>query len=521
MKRALKLIFTRFCSAWVALLLASCASVSPPSTGVDLALPPAAPREFRAMWIATVANIDWPSRIGLSTAEQQQEIRKIVATAKRLKMNALILQVRPAADALYMSPIEPWSEYLSGVQGQAPQPFYDPLALWISEAHASGLELHAWFNPYRARHSAAKSLPAANHLINTRPDLVKTYGEQGWIDPGEADAAKRLMDVVRDVVRRYDVDGIHIDDYFYPYPIKPAADQPDVDFPDEPSWKRYVASGGKLARANWRRDNINRLVQSMNAAVHTEKAWVKFGISPFGLPRADRRPEGITGFSQYDKLFADVELWWQQGWLDYLAPQLYWPIAQTAQSFPVLLDYWSRSNAKKRHLWPGLFTSKIEESEASWKPDEIRQQIGLLRKDAGTSGHIHFSAVALTQNRRGIADGLAQQLYLTDALVPVTPWLRLNNVPLIAAPTATLRCDLNGDARAPARCRIDVANAIKTEGLVWAVWAKYGTAWQFSVATSGTTFLPEQFAGQTLRQVVMSRVDRYGVESARSLLTRP
>ena len=524
MKPAFTLIFTRSCLLWLTLFLASCAAVRPPPTSFDSPLPPAAPREFRALWIATVANLDWPSRRGLSTAEQQQEITKIVATAKRLKMNALILQVRPAADAIYPSSIEPWSEYLSGVQGQAPQPFYDPLALWINEAHANGLELHAWFNPYRARHSTAKSLPASNHLINTRPDWVKTYGDQRWIDPGEADAAKRLLDVVRDVVRRYDVDGVHIDDYFYPYPVKTAADQPDVDFPDEASWRRYVATGGKLARADWRRDNVNRLVQSMNAAVHSEKAWLKFGISPFGLPRADRRPAGIVGFSQYDKLYADVELWWQQGWLDYLAPQLYWPIAQTAQAFPVLLDYWSRSNAKNRHLWPGLFTSKIDDSEASWKVDEIRQQIDLLRNDAGSSGHIHFSAVALTQNRRGVSDVLAQQIYVTDALVPATPWLRQNSVASMAAPTATLRCEVSVDARVAARCRIDVLNvttAIKTEGLVWAIWVKYGTTWQFSVATSSSTILPEQSTGQALRQVMISRIDRYGVEGPRSMLIRP
>lgn len=522
MKRTSTSIFIRLGCILVAWLLNSCASFIPPSTSLDAALPPAAPREFRAMWVASVANIDWPSRIGLSSAEQQQEIRKIVATAKRLKMNALILQVRPAADALYTSSIEPWSEYLSGLQGQAPQPFYDPLTLWVSEAHANGLELHAWFNPYRARHSAAKSLPAANHVINSRPELVKTYGEQRWIDPGEPAAAQRLIDVVRDVVRRYDVDGVHIDDYFYPYPIKTAADLPDLDFPDEPSWKRYVVSGGKLPRADWRRDNVNRLVQSMNAAVHAEKAWVKFGISPFGLPRADRRPDGITGFSQYDKLFADVELWWSQGWLDYLAPQLYWPIAQTAQSFPVLLDYWSRGNAKKRHLWPGVFTSKIDESDGSWKPDEIKQQIDLLRKDRGASGHIHFSTVALTQNRQGVADLLAREIYASDALVPATPWLRPNpsQPPPLAAPAASLRCVTNGDTRAPDTCRVDLVNAEKKDNLLWPLWARYGSTWHFSVATSASTQLPEQFGGQALRQVVISRIDQFGVEGARSTLSR-
>lgn len=521
--------------ASLALLVGSCTSLVPTSTtNSDLPLPPPAPREFRALWVATVANIDWPSRTGLSTSEQQQEIRKIVATAKRLKMNALILQVRPAADALYTSSTEPWSEYLSGVQGQAPQPFYDPLTMWISEAHANGLELHAWFNPYRARHSAAKSLPAANHLIKTRPDLVKTYGDQRWVDPGEADAAKRLIDVVRDVVRRYDVDGVHIDDYFYPYPVKlvppaiptavasvPTVDQVDVDFPDDPSWQRYIAAGGKLNRGDWRRDNVNRLVQALNAAIHVEKPWVKFGVSPFGLPRPDRRPEGIVGFSQYDKLFADVELWWNQGWLDYLAPQLYWPIAQTAQSFPVLLDYWSRTNAKKRHLWPGLFTSKIDDSEASWKPDEIRQQIELLRKDTGTTGHIHFSAVALTQNRRGLADAIGQETYAKDALVPATPWLRPNNAVSIPAPVAKLRCDANADGRALASCRIDLGNPTKSDGFLWAIWAQYGTTWQFSIATNVSSLLPEQSTGQALRQVVISRIDRYGVEGARSILVRP
>ena len=514
-------IFVRFGCVLVAVLLNSCASIMEPATNFDAALPPAAPREFRAIWIATVANIDWPSRMGLSTSEQQQEIRNIVATAKRLKMNALILQVRPAADALYTSSIEPWSEYLSGVQGQAPQPFYDPLTLWISEAHANGLELHAWLNPYRARHSTAKSLPAATHLISTRPELVKAYGEQRWIDPGEADGAKRLIDVVRDVVRRYDVDGIHIDDYFYPYPVKGVTDQLDVDFPDEPSWKRYLAAGGKLSRADWRRDNVNRLVQAMNATVHAEKAWVKFGISPFGLPRADRRPEGITGFSQYDKLFADVELWWNQGWLDYLAPQLYWPIAQTAQAFPVLLDYWSRANAKKRHLWPGLFTSKIDDSDASWKPQEIQQQVDLLRKDKGTGGHIHFSAAALMQNRRGIADLLAQAIYTHDALVPATLWLRATSITPLSAPAATLQCGAITQSRASASCRINVQLSAKLDGLVWAIWAQYGSTWQFSTVPNGNIVLPEQPGGQALRKVAISRVDRYGVESAQTLLVRP
>ncbi|OYU43978.1 MAG: hypothetical protein CFE44_15430, partial [Burkholderiales bacterium PBB4] len=221
------------------------------------AYPPPAPREFRAAWVATVANIDWPSRKGLSTTLQHMEMRAMLDRAVALKLNAIILQVRPSADALYVSDLEPWSEYLSGVQGQAPSPLYDPLALWISEAHARGLELHAWFNPFRVRQGEAKSAAAANHLSQTRPQWVKTYGNQLWMDPGEPGAANHTVAVILDVLKRYDVDGIHMDDYFYPYPI-PQGDDPktELDFPDQATWQRYLEAGGPLARAAWRRSNV-------------------------------------------------------------------------------------------------------------------------------------------------------------------------------------------------------------------------------------------------------------------------
>src|SRR6478609_6698781 len=202
--------------------------------------PPAAPREFRAAWVATVANIDWPSKKGLSTAEQQAEMHAMLDKAVELKLNAIIFQIRTSADAFYDSKLEPWSEYLTGTQGQAPEPFYDPLALWVSEAHKRGLELHAWFNPFRARQSAAKSAQAASHLSNTRPDWVKSYGDQLWIDPGEPAAADHSIAVFKDVLQRYEVDGIHIDDYFYPYAVNDPVSKQEIDFPDEPSWQRYL-----------------------------------------------------------------------------------------------------------------------------------------------------------------------------------------------------------------------------------------------------------------------------------------
>jgi len=277
-----------------------------------------APREFRGAWVASVANIDWPSRPGLAAEAQRAEITRIVERARDIGLNALIVQVRPAADALYESALEPWSEYLTGEQGKSPG--YDPLAFWIAEAHRRGIELHAWFNPYRARHSSARSALAANHVANTAPQIVKSYGDVMWMDPGEAQASQRTVDVIADVTRRYDVDGIHIDDYFYPYPV--AADGAELAFPDDPSWQAYVLAGGTLARDDWRRRNVDALVERIHAAVHREKPGVRFGVSPFGIGKPQARPPGVAGFSQYDKIYADVELWLARGWLDYLAPQL-------------------------------------------------------------------------------------------------------------------------------------------------------------------------------------------------------
>lgn len=402
-----------------------------------VALPPAvadsappAPREFRAAWVATVANIDWPSRKGLSDEQQIAEMLAMLDSAKALGLNAIVLQVRTSADAFYPSTLEPWSEYLGGTQGQAPG--YDPLARWLAEAHARGLELHAWLNPYRARQSQAKSEAAPLHVSRSQPDWVKRYGDQLWIDPGEPAAAAHTLAVCRDLLTRYAVDGLHIDDYFYPYPVQDAARQ-DVDFPDEPSWQRYREQGGSLERADWRRANVDGLVQALYALVRELRPAARVGISPFGLPRPDLRPEGIAGFSQYDKLYANVEYWLGRGWLDYLAPQLYWPRAQKPQAFEPLLRGWQAHNPQGRHVWPGLFTSRATgENEANpWPADEIPAQVALMRQAPATGGHLHFSMVALLKNRRGLADTLRTGAYAQPALVPATPWL---SAPACGAP---------------------------------------------------------------------------------------
>jgi len=395
-------------------LLGACATPPPETTAPTPAPAPAAspapPREWRAAWVATVANIDWPSRPGLSAAQQQDEIKTLCDSAAGIGLNALILQVRTSADALYESALEPWSEYLTGSQGQ--HPGYDPLATWLAECRLRGLELHAWFNPYRARHSAAKSPLAENHVGRAHPDWVRSYGDQLWMDPAEPAAAEHTLAVVRDLLTRYAVDGIHIDDYFYPYPVQDAAKQ-EIDFPDEPGWQRYLAGGGALGRADWRRYHVNTLVQRLYALAHEARPGTRVGISPFGLPKPAARPPGIAGFSQYDKLYADVELWLREGWLDYLAPQLYWPRTQTAQAFEPLLQAWRTLNPLGRPIHPGLFTSRIDDTPQSWAPEEILAQIDSVRRLSPGSGHIHFSMAALAQNRRGIADALRAGLYAT------------------------------------------------------------------------------------------------------------
>ena len=402
--------------------MAPAAAPAAPTGGSPDAPPPIA-REFRAAWVATVAHIDWPSRRGLTSAQQRAEMLDLLDKAQAIGLNAIVLQVRPAADAIYPSTLEPWSEFLTGASGRAPDTPWDPLAEWVEQSHRRGLELHAWFNPYRARHSSAATALAANHLANTDPGIVRRYGDLLWMDPGEPRAAQRMVDVVLDVVQRYDIDGVHLDDYFYPYPLKDTQGR-DIPFPDEPSWQR---AGAPADRAAWRRAQVDQLIERLHAAIHVAKPWVRFGISPFGLPRPDRRPPGITGFSQYDQLHADVERWLSEGWLDYLAPQLYWPIAQPAQSFPVLLDAWLRDNPRGRHVWAGLFTSRIGDRQRPYTAQEVLDQIAVVRERSAlhpsAAGHLHFSMTALAANRDSIADRLRAGPYAQPALPPATPWL--------------------------------------------------------------------------------------------------
>jgi uncharacterized lipoprotein YddW (UPF0748 family) len=451
--------------------------------------PPPLAREFRGAWVATVANIDWPREPGLPVAEQQAQLHAIVERAAALGLNALVVQVRPAADALYAPALEPASEYVSGSQGVAPG--YDPLALWIEAAHARGIELHAWFNPFRARHPSAKSPLAANHIALREPGWAKAYGEWLWLDPGEPGAVAHTLAVIDDVVRRYDIDGVHIDDYFYPYPVK-GTDGNDLPFADDAS---YARAGSALAKDDWRRDNVNRFVRALHERVHAVKPWLKVGISPFALPRRERRPAGIEGFDPYAKLYADAERWLEEGWLDYIAPQLYWPMAQRAQAFDVLLDHWAKTNAHGRHLWPGLFTSRVGLAPNPWPAEEIANQLAHLRANAGkASGHIHFSMVALMDDRaRLLAAARA------PALVPASPWLGA------VAPAKPI-VSIDGTAV------VIAADRTGPPARWWARWARHGARWEWQLVPADAAWrLP--LAG--LDAVVVSAIGASGVESER------
>jgi uncharacterized lipoprotein YddW (UPF0748 family) len=324
-------------------------------------------------------------------------------------------------------------------------------------------------------------------------------------------------------VRRYDIDGVHIDDYFYPYPIDAQAGnsdalepgaagamRPQLDFPDQVSWQRYRQAGGNLGRADWRRQNVNQLIEALHQGIHREKSWIRFGISPFGIGRPDRRPSGIVGFSQYDSLYADVELWLAKGWLDYLTPQLYWPIAQKAQAFDVLLDYWLAQNPHGRHIWPGLFTSRIDNSARSFTADEIVAQVALSRTRAGVNGHVHFSVVALMENRKGVSDLLNANVYQSAALIPATPWLGAD-LPL--APAVLVR-------RNPGAISLVLKAAPGKAAVRYAIWSRYGREWRFATVpalpgmAASWSALDDAAAGAATA-IVVSAVDRLGNESER------
>lgn len=454
--------------------------------------PPPIPREFRAAWIATVDNIDWPSKRTLDADQQKAELVHIFDVAAALHLNAVILQVRPSADALYPSKLEPWSEYLTGRQGRPPHPYYDPLQFAVEEAHRRGLELHCWFNPYRAKHPAQKGPLAPNHIAKTHPEVVRKYGSYLWMDPGDPLVQRHTLDVIRDVVHRYDIDGVHIDDYFYPYK------ENNQDFPDTRSYQSYLSRGGTRSRGDWRRANVDSFIENLYHTIKEEKPWVQFGISPFGIYRPGYPSSIRAGVDQYDELYADTLKWLREGWCDYFTPQLYWPIKQKAQSYPVLLQWWLSQNVKGRHIWPGNYTSRTSPSEGNWKPKEIVDEVDLTR-ELGANGNVHFSMIALMKNYNGVADALRGGPYAQAALPPESPWLA-NAKPdapkLEPGEDHSFKWREDGDSKP----------------MWWAVWRRYGSKWIAEVYPAGKDAMTvdDDLLGQKLNYFGVAAVDRLG-----------
>ena len=373
--------------------------------------------EMRAIWVATVNNIDWPSSPGLPVDIQKRELTELLDIAKEYNLNTIVFQVRPAADALYSSYIEPWSQWLTGEQGKAPDPFYDPLQFAISECRKRGLDIHAWLNPYRAVKDTG-TITSPIHITNIHPEWFLTYGSTVYFDPGLPETRNHVAAVISDIVRRYDIDAVHMDDYFYPYRIS------KVSFPDDSSFIKYPRGFSDDQRDDWRRDNVNIIIKQLSDSIKAIKPSVEFGISPFGVWRnIEKDSSGSNtkaGQTNYDDLFADILLWQKNGWIDYITPQIYWHIGMKVADYSILSDWWSH-NSYGCGLYIGQAPYRINK-KASYKEwhssGEIIKQIKLNRTFPNIIGSMFFSAKVLRNNPLRLKEKLKRDLYRYPSLPP-------------------------------------------------------------------------------------------------------
>ena len=429
-------------------------------------------REFRGAWIHTVNQ----EQFGKPTKVVQDYLRNELDKLQAAGVNAVIFQVRPSADALYPSELEPWSRFLTK-NGKEPKPYWDPLQFMIDEAHARGMELHAWLNPYRVTTSKNEKLPI-KHIANKHHEWFVKYDGKLYFDPGLPESREFITKVVTDIITRYDVDGIHFDDYFYPYPVD------GVDFPDDKSYARY---GKKKNRGDWRRQNVDLLIEGIHKKIIETKPWVIFGISPFGIWRnksSDPHGSDTNGLQNYDALYADVLLWAINGWVDYLLPQLYWELEHKAASYITLVKWWN-DNATNRHMFIGQDvgrTMKLPDISPSTEPNQLRHKIELSRELPNIDGNCWWPSVAVTRNVGGVADALATQFQSTVALVPSYPWIS-KNIPAAIEQVKNSKGTLSWDApiqngtaddvvkyavyRFDKEADINLENAEAIEAIVW------------------------------------------------------
>lgn len=383
------------------------------ATGVGAQIQQQSPypkREFRGAWIQAVNG----QFRGIPTEKLKQTLIDQLNSLQGAGINAIIFQVRPEADALYASQLEPWSRFLTGVQGQAPSPYWDPMQFMIDECHKRGMEFHAWINPYRVK-TSLKSELSPNHLYNIHPEWFVTYNNQLFFDPALPESRRHICMVVADIVSRYDVDAIHMDDYFYPYPAK------GMDFPDDASFARY--GGGFTNRADWRRSNVNILIQKIHETIRGLKPWVKFGISPFGIYRNEKNdPLGskTNGLQNYDDLYADVLLWARNGWVDYNIPQIYWQIGHPAADYETLVKWWAK-NTENRPLFIGQSVMNTIQNADPKNPsmNQLPRKMALERAYQTIGGSCQWPASAVVENAGKYRDALVQEYHKYPALVPV------------------------------------------------------------------------------------------------------
>ncbi len=375
-------------------------------------------RELRGVWVATVVNIDWPSKPGLPVETQKSELIRLLDDHQATGINAIMFQIRPTTDAFYGKGNELWSRFLTGKQGQAPNPYYDPLEFAIVEAHKRGMELHAWFNPYRASWDLISTNTSPEHITRKKPEWFFNYDGKKLFNPGIPQVRDYIVQVILNVVRNYDIDGVHFDDYFYPYAAKGST------IADSETFRTYGKGFSNLN--DWRRSNVDTLIHELTDSIHAVKKYLKFGISPFGIWKniaQDTAGSETNGGSSYLGQFADSRKWVKEGWVDYINPQIYWPFGYHLAAFEKLLTWWS-NNTYGKHLYIGQAAYRAAETSIGWRDrSQIPDQVRYLRNNSRVQGSVFFSSKSLTNNLSGVRDSLKYDLYRYPALPPQMIWL--------------------------------------------------------------------------------------------------
>lgn len=459
--------------------------------GISSALAANPKTEFRGAWLHTVHQGQYASQ---STEQNKAYLRNQLDLLKNAGINAIIFQVRPSADAFYPSELEPWSRFLSGKAGVAPSPVWDPLQFMIDEAHARGMELHAWLNPYRVTTSAKQTLPK-NHIYHQHPERFVTYDNKLYFDPGLPENRQFINEVVKDILTRYDVDAIHMDDYFYPYPVA------KVDFPDDASYKKY---GKGMKRDDWRRKNVDMLIEGLHQTIAETKPWVRLGISPFGVWRnksTDPRGSETKALQNYDDLYADVLLWTKNGWVDYMLPQLYWELEHKRAPYIELVKWWD-GQSNGRHMYIGQDVEKsmsLPDLAPSTEKTQLRHRIELARAGKNIHGNCWWPGYSITRNSNGVADSLANDLQSTIALIPPYNWIN-DEIPAAPSKLKTANGLLTWEAAKPESKISDTVKFViyhnpggdrttvmtDPNNIVEVV---YGTEWAIPAGTKGEYFV--------------------------------